>query len=410
MRLFAPAVLGLAWLWPVFSQGQEGAKLGPGQPAESAAAPAPALAPAIVGGSLIGKPPPPITVAKWVRGAPLERFEKGTVYVVDLWATWCGPCKAAIPDLTKLARQHRGKLEVIGVSISERQKDAADVSYIEGVEQFVAKMGDRMDYRVAVDTPDKQMHAAWLKACGTGGIPTAWVIDQQGLVAWIGIGTPSDLERIAGAVLAGTFDPKREAELQARLEAEAKQRSEADIAAAKERQRHTDERYPGYREAMSRGDQSAALASLNAAFKADPASETAGAYQWKLMLLMQRNKAGEVEAYARDLLARFPENDDIMGFVSACIVSTSEEPRFDKQLALEAARRAAELAKPDTRWAQFTKWRLGWACHHAGLKDQAVATMQSAVTGVRKLKGPIDFGNLEAECEEALTLFRKAGK
>jgi hypothetical protein len=37
-----------------------------------------------------------------------------------------------------------------------------------------------MEYRVGVDTPDKTMHTTWFKPSGTGGIPTAWIIDQKG--------------------------------------------------------------------------------------------------------------------------------------------------------------------------------------------------------------------------------------
>jgi thiol-disulfide isomerase/thioredoxin len=362
--------------------------------------------------ALIGKPPPPITVAKWVKGEPLTGFEKGKVYVVDFWATWCGPCKAAIPHLTRLAHEHKGRVEVVGVSISEHQKDAKDTAYIEHVEKFVAKMDDRMDYRVAVDTPDKAMHDTWFKPAGTGGIPTAFIIDQKGLIAWIGIGDPKDVQRIVGEVLAGTFDIKKEKEREAAAEAEAKKRSEADIAAAKGKTDGLYAKYPGYKEAMDRGDQAAALASLDAAFKADPSSEIA-AYQWKLMILLQRNKAQgeEVNAYARDLLARYPDNADIVGFVSAVIVTASDdEPRFDKALALQAAQKAAALAKPDTRWAQFTKWRLGWAYYHTGDKAKAAESMQAALDGVKKLKGKLDFGDLSDECEDALKTFAKAKK
>lgn len=409
MRLVALSIAGSCVISAVSlsaAAGQPAALTPPAAPA--AAAPA---APASPIDALIGKAPPPITVAKWVKGEPLTSFEKGKVYVVDFWATWCGPCKAAIPHLTKLAQEHKGKVEVIGVSISERQKDAADTAYIDLVDQFVKKMDDRMDYRVAVDTPDKQMHASWFKPSGTGGIPTAWVIDQNGKVAWIGIGSPKDVERVVGEVLAGRFDPKKEAERQRAEDAEAKKRSEADIASAKARskdgEKEMDSKYPGYREAMARGDQAAALASLDAAFKADPALEASGAYQWKFMILMQRNKPDEVNAYVRDLLKRYPTNGDVLGFASACIVSTGDEPRFDTQLALETAKVAAEQAKPDSRWAQFTKWRLGWALYHTGNTEKAIESMQSALDGVRKLKDKFDFNDLDTLCEEALKQFKK---
>lgn len=366
---------------------------------------------------LIGKAPPPIVVAKWMKGTPLTSFESGKVYVVDFWATWCGPCRAAIPHLSRLQQKHAGVVEVIGVAISERQKDEQDTSYIEGVEKFVEKQGEKMDYRVAVDTPTKTMHATWFKPTGTGGIPTAYIIDKNGLVAWTGIGTPAVIERIVEEVLAGTFDMTKEVARQKAEEESARKRSEADIAAAKARSATGSDRlarYPGYKEAMARGDQAAALESLNAAFKADPESEIAGAYQWKLMILMQRAGGGakpdEVNQYVRELLAKYPANDDIMGFASACIVSTEEEQLFDKDLALQTSKIAADLAKPDSRWAQFTKMRLGWAYHHTGDQEKAIQSMQAAIEGVKRLKSQHDFGDLALQCEDALKLFQKPVK
>ena len=357
---------------------------------------------------LIGKPPPPIEVARWVKGAPLARFEPGTVYVVDFWATWCGPCKAAIPHLTRLAKEHAGKVEVIGVAISEKQKDAHDVEYIEKVAQFVASQGERMDYRVAVDTPAKTMHATWFEPTGTGGIPTAYVIDQKGNVAWTGIGAPKDVERVVEAVLAGTYDPRKEAERAAQEDREAEERSARDIAAAKARAGETYERYPGYREAMERGDPAAALASLNAAFAADPACEADGAYQWKLMLLLQGKDARtSVETYSRDLLARFRTNADVVSFVSAIVVSTSKELRYDAALAYDAAELSLAASTPDSRWAQFALWRSAWASYHAGKREQAVERANQALANVQRLKASIDFEDLEDECREALRAFAK---
>lgn len=378
----------------------------PSAPVQGAAARA-----ATTAETMVGKPPPALQVAKWVKGEPLTRFEKGKVYVVDFWATWCGPCKAAIPHLTKLQQEHPGTVEVVGVSISERQSSADDESYIERVQQFVDAQGDRMEYRVAVDTKEKAMHTAWFKPAGTGGIPTAYVIDQNGLVAWVGIGSPQTVERIVKAVLAGTFDPKVEAQQEAKSEAEAKRRAEADIAQARANAANTDAKFPGYKEAMARGDHAAALAALHAAFAADPQSEASAAYQWKFMLLLQHKKPAEVDAYGRELLQRFPTNDDVIGFCSAVLVNTGEEPpRFDAKLAHECAEKTLAAAKPDSRWQQFARWRLGWAQYHIGDKEKATTTMLQARDAIAKLKSAIDFGDLAMQCEDALRIFKKPAK
>jgi thiol-disulfide isomerase/thioredoxin len=60
---------------------------------------------------------PPLKVAKWIKGKPVQRFEPGKVYVVEFWATWCGPCRRSIPHLTELAKKFKGKVTFIGVSI-----------------------------------------------------------------------------------------------------------------------------------------------------------------------------------------------------------------------------------------------------------------------------------------------------
>src|ERR1700760_638755 len=40
----------------------------------------------------IGDAPPALSVARWVRGEPVRHLDEGTIYVIEFWATWCGPC------------------------------------------------------------------------------------------------------------------------------------------------------------------------------------------------------------------------------------------------------------------------------------------------------------------------------
>jgi thiol-disulfide isomerase/thioredoxin len=164
----------------------------------------------------LGDKAPEINVAKWIKGEPVK-IEKDKVYIVEFWATWCGPCIQTIPHLTKLAKKHRDKVTVVGVSIWE-SRDATDDSHIPNVERFVKKMGDEMEYHVAADGHQGAMAKAWMEAAGQSAIPTAFVIGKEGTILWIGH-PASDLDKVVEQVLDGTYDMKAAAE---KLEADRK--------------------------------------------------------------------------------------------------------------------------------------------------------------------------------------------
>ena len=57
----------------------------------------------------IGDKAPAINVETWVKGEPITGYESGRVYVVEFWATWCGPCIAQMPHLSQIARTYKDK-------------------------------------------------------------------------------------------------------------------------------------------------------------------------------------------------------------------------------------------------------------------------------------------------------------
>ncbi len=127
---------------------------------------------------------PEFKVEKFVKGEPITGFEKGHVYVVEFWATWCGPCIKAFPHLSELQKQYAGDVTIVGTNVWETQK-YNDKTYTK-VEDFVAKKGDIMGYTVAYDGASKHMATEWMEAAGQNGIPAAFVVGKQGNVEWIG--------------------------------------------------------------------------------------------------------------------------------------------------------------------------------------------------------------------------------
>ena len=123
----------------------------------------------------VGDKAPDLKVTDWVKGTP-QTLGNGNVTVVEFWATWCGPCRMSIPHLTELAHKYQGKVNFVGVSISESKPE----DYTTKVPSFVKEFGDKMDYNVATEGPGTFMSKNWMTAAGEMGIPTAFLVDKDG--------------------------------------------------------------------------------------------------------------------------------------------------------------------------------------------------------------------------------------
>src|SRR6266581_2853942 len=156
----------------------------------------------------IGDSAPKLQTGKWAQGEPVKDFKEGKAYIVEFWATWCGPCRVSIPHLNETAKKYKDKgLIVIGQDCWEQDE--------EKVAPFVKTMGDKMTYCVALDDKDGsekgKMAETWMAAAGRNGIPSAFLVDTTGKIAWIG--HPMQLkDGVIEEVLAGKFDVQKAAQ------------------------------------------------------------------------------------------------------------------------------------------------------------------------------------------------------
>ena len=142
--------------------------------------------------------PAPQFEMKDLEGKPISlEEEKGKIVLLNFWATWCGPCRAEVPDLIELQKKYKDNLEIIALATEE--DDTAEV------QKFVKKSG--INYHVGMATD-----AIALKYGGIPALPTSFVIDPQGRVVQkhVGLNDPTIYELEVRALLNQPVDAKVE--------------------------------------------------------------------------------------------------------------------------------------------------------------------------------------------------------
>jgi thiol-disulfide isomerase/thioredoxin len=110
----------------------------------------------------------PVFIARDLDGREVSTASwRGKVVIINFWATWCGPCRAEIPDLVALQEKYRDRLQVIGISQDEASPEV--------VRRFAAE--HHVNYPVVMTTPEIDKAFP-----GIGALPTSFIVDRESRV------------------------------------------------------------------------------------------------------------------------------------------------------------------------------------------------------------------------------------
>jgi thiol-disulfide isomerase/thioredoxin len=265
----------------------------------------------------VGDPAPKLKATKWLQGSEVTDFAPGKTYVVEFWATWCGPCIVMMPHMAEMQREYKDK----GVTfIGFTKKDPNNTP--EKVAEFVQKRGPKLGYTFAY-ADDSDTYDAYMKAAKQGGIPCSYVVNKEGKIDYIG--HPMFLGVVLPKVVEGKW-------------------TKDDVAGLAKVEKDVDAVF----EAFQKPDAEAGLKALSDFEKQYPALAHVPYFVGpKLQLLLKAKKYDVAKADAEKVIARAVKQDDpmMLQMVSRSLQSPAAKDHKELvKLAVEAAESAVKVA------------------------------------------------------------------
>ena len=272
---------------------------------------------------VIGDPAPMIAISKWINGEPVTAYVPEKVYVVEFWATWCGPCLKSMPHIASLQAEYGDRVTFVGVTAED---DATVTKFMTNL----AGQGDKtwsevLTYRIATDD-DGKTNNVFMNASGQAGIPCAFIVGKTGNIEWIG--HPMEIDGPLKQIVEGSWDSalaKKTA-----LETKALDKAFRIVG-------------PKLDEAMAAGDIAGAIVLLDEMLKQFQGNSTLLKTRFKIA--MQVPLFDEANKSAKMMADVAGEDVRILDDVAWMLATATDKPGLDLELALSTIQRAVELTK-----------------------------------------------------------------
>ena len=377
----------------------------------------------------IGSKAPALDVEHWISDGngkfkPVQEFEADKVYVVEFWATWCGPCIASMPHLVEVQNKFAAKgVQIISVSDEDLETvegflkrpvrgarkpakaeaaEDGDNEKAKGEQSAEVSYGDLTSAYCLTTDPDGSVKHDYMAAAGQNGIPTSFIVGKSGEIEWIG--HPMSMDKPLAEVVSGDWDRK------AFLD-EFRKEQERSLLMAKLNKK------------MQKGDIEGALEILAAAKEAAAGDEVAIAgfsnleFRVKLSGAGRKIQSGEVEEGLSDLNALAesgspPERNQVLMVKTSILL---KEEMYDE--VVKSVEALTNSKTPDSALLNQVSWQIYEA---ASENDEIAKPVVAAALGAaeKAVEGDPENGmildtlahllHLQGELDRAIEVQTKA--
>jgi thiol-disulfide isomerase/thioredoxin len=274
----------------------------------------------------IGDKAPTPVMAKIFKGnTDFKRFKDGKVYVMEFWATWCGPCKSGMPHVTELQKKYADQgVEIIGCAIWQQEKTQAERE--KTVSDFIAipEWDKKTGYTIAIDDESKTS-TMFMRAAGENGIPCAFIVGKDGIIEWIG--HPMTMDEPLAKVVAGSWN-REEAKKEIMKE------KQAEMVARKLRN--------DMRAAQQAGDYPKMITLLDSELAKNPDDLNMMVQKFQLMIGPMNDSEGYGVGW--DMLKKNRDNSQLLNMLAWYTLDDEAVQDRDLEFAMAAAKAANEAS------------------------------------------------------------------
>lgn len=314
----------------------------------------------------IGDKAPKIDIAHWVKPGvlaeqgtqfkPITEFEKDKVYVLEFWATWCGPCVASMPHMTDLQEKY-ADYDVTFIGVSDEPLPTVVDFLFKEYKGDGKIQNNRIGYTLTTD-PDESVKKDYFRAAGQTGIPCAFIIGKDNRVEWIG--HPMTMDDPLNKVVHDNWDRQT-----------FKKQWDQEQAV----QRDMNKMRGTYMTAINSGNYEKALSMLNDMQEKYPDNSTIRFMKFDL-LLVQMDRADEAYEIGNEILEENWDNAALLNQLAWNVVDNPQIKTRNLDFALKAAKRANELTEGKDAAILDTVARVYW---EKGDKKTAIKWQKKAV-------------------------------